>query len=175
VSRRRLDGLHNEEAHTVREEDTTPDEGNKLIAEALEGSSGAALPEGLTAAEAITRLAFELDMTDGYIEDLWREVFGPTKPMPTKATSYSVGPRRTALKRILSMCSCVNWEWRERAKGLPEGVVADDSCPGGGECHGSQTWCEVCGDVRRVCDDRENCDEHSEAGLVRRGLVNADG
>ena len=39
---------------------------------------------------------------------------------------------------------------------------AHNECPGEGRCHGCMAWCDVCGNVRRVCDVRLNCDEHHE-------------
>ena len=33
-------------------------------------------------------------------------------------------------------------------------------CAGGGRCHGSRVWCEVCGDTKRVCDAPERCERH---------------
>lgn len=27
-----------------------------------------------------------------------------------------------------------------------------DECPGTGRCHGSLSWCNICGNVDRVCD-----------------------
>ncbi len=38
-----------------------------------------------------------------------------------------------------------------------------DPCPGAGKCHGCLKWCDVCGDVAHICDDRldgRRCDEH---------------
>lgn len=80
-------------------------------------------------------LRFELEMTDSYIERVWEVVFGPDKPSPTIAESFCVGPRRTALKRILAMCSRVEWPWlaakrrprgRPKPKDLPLGVELED-------------------------------------------------
>ena len=34
-----------------------------------------------------------------------------------------------------------------------EASEADDPCPGEHRCHGAQSWCSACGDVRHVCDD----------------------
>lgn len=80
---------------------------------------------------AVRLLVTEIGMTDFYIGWVWEIVFGH-RAMPTKAESFSVGPRRTALKRIAAMCSRVEWPWQ---KDLPEGVevaVSDRSnrrCP----------------------------------------------
>lgn len=75
-------------------------------------------------------LAFELAMTDHYIELLWEVVFGPDAPMPTAEDSYSVGPRRTALKRLRGMCSRVEWPWVKQAvperADLPIGVELEE-------------------------------------------------
>lgn len=35
----------------------------------------------------------------------------------------------------------------------------EPDCPGEGRCHGSMSWCDVCGDVSEVCDDHA-CDRH---------------
>ena len=35
-----------------------------------------------------------------------------------------------------------------------------NGCAGAGNCHGGLAWCDLCGDVDDVCDDRENCDRH---------------
>lgn len=34
-----------------------------------------------------------------------------------------------------------------------------EDCPGEGTCHGSLGWCNICGDVNRVCD-MVGCDTH---------------
>lgn len=38
-----------------------------------------------------------------------------------------------------------------------------NECPGAGLCHGALKWCDVCGDVKHICDARlrgERCAEH---------------
>ena len=36
-----------------------------------------------------------------------------------------------------------------------------DECPGEGKCHGSLDWCELCEEVRWVCDD-PFCHAHND-------------
>lgn len=41
-------------------------------------------------------------------------------------------------------------------------------CEGEGTCHGSQSWCDCCGDVTWVCDD-PSCDHHLMVALGGQG------
>ncbi len=56
----------------------------------------------------------------------------------------------------------------------------DDECPGAGKCHGCQSWCADCGDVKHVCDARlrfERCDQHPippEWGELKRRRKEAE-
>lgn len=43
----------------------------------------------------------------------------------------------------------------ERTEGRPDAL-----CAGAGACHGCQSWCDVCGDVRALCDQPDMCDRH---------------
>ena len=46
------------------------------------------------------------------------------------------------------------------AKPAPPGHATQEDCPGLGNCHGAMKWCDVCGDVTHVCDQR-GCDVHA--------------
>lgn len=58
------------------------------------------------------------------------------------------------------------------ALGAFDGKVREEAarvaaeCPGEGACHGPMKWCEVCGDVARVCDD-PHCEQHARPGYQR--------
>lgn len=36
----------------------------------------------------------------------------------------------------------------------------DPNCTGEGNCHGCLCWCDNCGEVSEVCDDKRLCDTH---------------
>lgn len=46
----------------------------------------------------------------------------------------------------------------------------DEGCPGPGACHGTQGWCDSCGDVAGVCDD-DGCEVHHCTGC---GMITAE-
>ncbi len=49
----------------------------------------------------------------------------------------------------------------------------DPDCTGPGNCHGCLKWCNVCGDVDDVCDDR-TCDAHAPCDTCGRPWQTCD-
>ena len=64
--------------------------------------------------------------------------------------------------RALVLNVIVRAQWERYVHASQQAV---DGCPGRGKCHGSMSWCDLCGDVGLLCDMHGRCDLHRDRWL----------
>jgi hypothetical protein len=56
--------------------------------------------------------------------------------------------------------------WAERAQAFAAHLLGEPlefvECPGAGKCHGSMSWCTLCGNVSLLCDGEGQCHSHRD-------------